>query len=457
MRSMALEKQMELFSTGGLEQDGGTTDPVSGNSVPPGSTQEEVRDDIPAQLSEGEFVFPADVVRYIGLENLMRMRQDAKLGLKMMDKMGQMGNSEEATIPDDIPFDLSDLDMEDEKEYNMNQGGMPGYGLAGTAPSQFANQSPSVEGPTTPSVETPMTATYTPPQQAKVPVAFAPETQPSFKDYISEPETKNVEYINPSTGERRIFTFINGKPTVEIPQGFIPASEYKPEQTKVTTEPVTGTTDVREDDPSDLPEEPGGATVAFGGSLNNRGSVDGAYLGNISYEGLGFGEARSRATSGFGQFLSKDNITPPLPAGATAVISNLKLPKDPGDIRPAEVMRARLQVDSDFFNKTIAETNVTDRRDLKDTVDYIRNKYDRDFLNDSDNIINVEQEFRQMKRDTKDKEARNQLAEARRRSDQGDDSGFDAIIERAKEEAEKDVATTAENYQDTGGYYDDYE
>ena len=70
-----MEKQMNLFEEGGLEQDGGTVDPVSGNDVPMGSSQEEVRDDIPAQLSEGEFVFPSDVVRFIGLEKLMMMRQ----------------------------------------------------------------------------------------------------------------------------------------------------------------------------------------------------------------------------------------------------------------------------------------------------------------------------------------------------------------------------------------------
>ena len=62
---------MELFQEGGLEQDGGTTDPVSGNEVPIGSAKEEVRDDIDARLSEGEFVLPADVVSYIGLDRLM--------------------------------------------------------------------------------------------------------------------------------------------------------------------------------------------------------------------------------------------------------------------------------------------------------------------------------------------------------------------------------------------------
>jgi len=121
---MALAKQMEMFDDGGLMDEGGTVDPVSGNDVPPGSTQEEVRDDIPAQLSEGEFVFPADVVRYFGLEKLMEMRQEAKMGLQRMDDMGQMGNSEEAIMPDNLPFDIDDIDMEDDNELEMSQGGV---------------------------------------------------------------------------------------------------------------------------------------------------------------------------------------------------------------------------------------------------------------------------------------------------------------------------------------------
>ena len=100
---------MEMFNEGGLKDEGGTVDPDSGNDVPIGSTKKEVRDDIPAMLSEGEFVLPADVVRYIGLENLMRLRQDAKMGLKQMEAMGQMGNSDEATLPDDMPFGPTDI------------------------------------------------------------------------------------------------------------------------------------------------------------------------------------------------------------------------------------------------------------------------------------------------------------------------------------------------------------
>lgn len=119
------------MAEGGLYDEGGTVDPVSGNEVPPGSTQKEVRDDIPAQLSEGEFVFPADVVRFIGLDRLMKMRQLAKEGLAKMEAMGQMGNSEEATMSDNGEFE-SDIDelleeveneKEPEEEMEMAEGG----------------------------------------------------------------------------------------------------------------------------------------------------------------------------------------------------------------------------------------------------------------------------------------------------------------------------------------------
>ena len=121
---MKSKKQTKkLLQEGGLNQEGGTTDPVSGNEVPVGSTQEEVRDDIPAQLSEGEFVFPADVVRFIGLDNLMKLRQEAKAGLAKMDRMGQMGNSEEAVEDDTGEFDtdIDDIIGEIEREARMAQ------------------------------------------------------------------------------------------------------------------------------------------------------------------------------------------------------------------------------------------------------------------------------------------------------------------------------------------------
>lgn len=97
---MLSNEMNQMFAEGGMPEDGGTVDPVSGNEVPPGAMAEEVRDDIPAQLSEGEFVFPADVVRYIGLATLMKMRDKAKMGLKRMEEIGQMGNADEVENPE---------------------------------------------------------------------------------------------------------------------------------------------------------------------------------------------------------------------------------------------------------------------------------------------------------------------------------------------------------------------
>ena len=133
---------MELFDEGGLMQEGGTVDPVSGNDVPVGSTQEEVRDDIPAQLSEGEFVMPADVVRYHGLDKMMALRDEAKMGLQRMDDMGQMGNSEEAIIPDGVPFDMDDLEMEDDG-LEMNVGGLVGSPVTIAASNALGRNAPA--------------------------------------------------------------------------------------------------------------------------------------------------------------------------------------------------------------------------------------------------------------------------------------------------------------------------
>lgn len=120
------------MADGGLLQEGGAVDEVSGNEVPAGSLKEEVRDDIPAKLSEGEFVFPADVVRFIGLDRLMELRQAAKDGLAKMEAMGQMGNSDEATVEDTEEFEteISDIIEEVEKEseeepQKMQEGGVP--------------------------------------------------------------------------------------------------------------------------------------------------------------------------------------------------------------------------------------------------------------------------------------------------------------------------------------------
>lgn len=103
-----------MLAEGGVMQEGNTVDPVSGNDVPPGALKEEVRDDIDAKLSEGEFVIPADVVRYIGLSTLMKMRDKAKEGLKKMEDIGQMGNAEEVANAEALHGGDESEEMDDE-------------------------------------------------------------------------------------------------------------------------------------------------------------------------------------------------------------------------------------------------------------------------------------------------------------------------------------------------------
>jgi len=251
---MAIEKQMEMFEDGGLKDEGGTKDPVSGNNVPVGSTQEEVRDDIPAQLSEGEFVLPADVVRYHGLDKIMALRDEAKMGLQRMEAMGQMGNSEEATIPDGVPFDINDLDMDDTLEYN--QGGVvmqPGFtGVQNVQPSQFQNYQgqfvPYLPAqPVQAGSQQFVAPQYQPPTQAPIPT-MQQQNLPEFKDFISTPTgsyDELREYKNAETGETRQIPFVGGQPIYPIPEGFTYQDPEAVTTEEVTTTPTTGQTQVQ--------------------------------------------------------------------------------------------------------------------------------------------------------------------------------------------------------------------
>jgi hypothetical protein len=70
-------------------------DDESGNPIPPGSNEMNVRDDIPAALSDGEYVVPADVVRWHGLKHFVEMRDEAKFGLMSMQMDGQIQSLED--------------------------------------------------------------------------------------------------------------------------------------------------------------------------------------------------------------------------------------------------------------------------------------------------------------------------------------------------------------------------
>jgi len=241
MKSMALDKQMELFDEGGLLQEGGSVDEESGNDVPVGSLKEEVRDDIPAQLSEGEFVMPADVVRFHGLDKMMALRDEAKMGLQRMDDMGQMGNSEEAVIPDGIPFGMDDLELEDEP-MEMQVGGFvqPQTGMQYTTPSTFQNYTQTPVQPFQPQqpiygqgvqggYQPQFSGTQQPQQEFKAPTFDT--LMPTYITYVNS-ETK---------AEIQVPVDASGNPLIPIPAGFVPKSSLPTEEKKKPETPTTVT------------------------------------------------------------------------------------------------------------------------------------------------------------------------------------------------------------------------
>ena len=210
-----MNKQMELFARGGLKDEGGMIDEESGNEVPVGGTREGVRDDIEANVSNGEFIFSEDVTRYIGLDKLMRLRQEAKMGLQKMDAMGQMGNSDEATMSDDLPLGMDDLiivaggEPDDGGEINMAVGGL-------TTDTTSVTRIPD---PVAAVVNQPVATLGTTTRRLTPEIAQPVRTTVDFKKLMGDAAIEYKEYRN-AAGNNILIPFIGGKATFPIPDGY---------------------------------------------------------------------------------------------------------------------------------------------------------------------------------------------------------------------------------------------
>ena len=128
-RTVGKDDLVEM-ACGGIMMPDMEYDPVSGNEVPLGSTPENVRDDIPAMLSQDEYVLPAHVVKWHGLKHIQEMQMEAEAGLMSMSMEGLIGGVEEAaeeadeddTMEDeyvedmDVEVDVPTVEVEDELE-----------------------------------------------------------------------------------------------------------------------------------------------------------------------------------------------------------------------------------------------------------------------------------------------------------------------------------------------------
>jgi len=171
-------------------------DPVSGNEVPTGSLPQEVRDDIPAQLSEGEYVVPSDVVRYYGVKFFEDLRNQAKIGWSEMEANGRVGG--EPVSPegmemgdDDFPFSLEELQVMDtgEDQPQMALGGfISGYSNGGNVDiNAIAKEFPGT-------------------------IVGTGNNGEEYKTYVNE------------KGMTITIRFVNGKPVTAVPPGYKEAS-----------------------------------------------------------------------------------------------------------------------------------------------------------------------------------------------------------------------------------------
>jgi hypothetical protein len=188
---LAMDDQMDaMFKSSRTDE----VDPVSGNEVPTGSLPEEVRDDIPAQLSEGEYVVPADVVRYFGVKFFEDIRTQAKQGFQELEQGGRIGGDPVGMEmgDDELPFDISELQMVDDGEPEqpmMNKGGyVSGYNEGGGV------------------------------TQMKEP-DFIKNSGYDFGSLSGTELIENRTYVN-EAGLTMVIRFVDGVPDVPIPAGY---------------------------------------------------------------------------------------------------------------------------------------------------------------------------------------------------------------------------------------------
>ena len=248
---------MKNNAEGGFLDDGSTQDPVSGNEVPTGSLAEEVRDDIPAQLSEGEFVVPADVVRFIGLDKLMKMRDSAKSGLASMEAEGQIGGSPapspEMQMQPEMSEGMQDVDV-DSMINDMEDEGIPQFSTGGFV--QREDGSWAYRDEETESEE-------------------ASFSDLMGSDFGTVPTTDTMTYVN-ADGNKIYIPVIDGKAAYAPPEGYSLVSVSKRDTVEEFTDDTT-TTNVGTQVPvynTDTTDSPSRDFVQSGGREDFQKKVD---------------------------------------------------------------------------------------------------------------------------------------------------------------------------------------
>jgi len=159
--------------------------------APPGALPQEVADDVDIKASSGEYVIPADVVRFMGLDAIERLVNKAKQKLAEMNQAGRIGGDtgEEApaeeVVTEEVPPPMP----------MMAEGGLI------TTPAPTSNYS-------------------------------------------------GVKQYQGANGQLVYIPFYQGQPLTEIPQGF---TEYQPKPAQPATPTTTGVTSQPKESGMDRP------------------------------------------------------------------------------------------------------------------------------------------------------------------------------------------------------------
>jgi len=265
---MALEEQMAM-NFGDVPDNTIGVDPVSGNEIPMGSTAENVRDDIPANLSEGEIVMAADVVNFHGVKLFEDLRAEAKMGYAKMADDGRIGGEpmEEDMSDIGIEITLEDLKLQDTEQREEAFLGKF-FDEGGLATDEELSVMPVDTEPT--------------PVETKKPTRKIYERKGGFDmDAIAnKPRVQIYEYVN-AEGHRIFITYIDNVPQSQIPPGYVLSGEptdinsiyYDPENPD-PTEPTDPEDPENPEDPEVPPEEGGTTTTSGGGGGGSSGSAN---------------------------------------------------------------------------------------------------------------------------------------------------------------------------------------
>jgi hypothetical protein len=216
-------------------------EPVTGNEIPPGSLASEVRDDIDVKLSEGEYVIPADVLRYYGVRFFEDLRNQAKQGMMEMEADGRIGGT--PVNAQGVPMEGQDEELTPEEEQML----VEALGGSRTAPTGMA-----IGG----MIEQPISTPYQ--DQAtmyQMPAGMGGSmgmqeggltrgsTSTFDRTQFTIPESSGAfesrKYINPTTGEEKTVQFLDGLPMGFVPEGFVPWTPALAEQFQSGTQTPT--------------------------------------------------------------------------------------------------------------------------------------------------------------------------------------------------------------------------